>query len=114
MGEISIIPCNGCTECCKSDLIFIHPELGDSAKNYLTEDYEGRIILQHKENGDCIYLNKKGCSIHDNRPAICKKLDCRTFLKMPKHMKYDSRVINKKVLQAAKKLRNKMRLMRCK
>lgn len=87
MGKGKIInndvPCNGCVECCKGDLIFLHPELGDKASRYETQVIEGRYALKHNDSGDCIYLDRdKGCSIHSNRPAICRELDCALFLAM--------------------------------
>ncbi len=75
------VPCEGCSECCQMDAVFIHPELGDKASEYQTEVYQGRYVLAHKENGDCVYLKRgKGCTIHDKRPAICRELDCALFL----------------------------------
>lgn len=83
------VPCGGCTECCKNDAIYMHPEMGDRAADYLTEEYEGRTILQHKENGDCVYLEKLGCSIWDRRPGICKELDCAVWLDVRRFPKAD-------------------------
>ena len=71
-----VVNCGTCRECCKGDAIFMHPECGDDASLYATDQYEGRTILQHKPNGDCIYLDDaKGCTIHDHRPVICRELD---------------------------------------
>lgn len=78
------LPCNGCTVCCKADMVFIHPECGDRAKDYKTELLpDGRRMLKHKPNGDCVYLEARGCSIHGRRPVVCGELDCRTFLARP-------------------------------
>jgi Fe-S-cluster containining protein len=39
--------------------------------------------LGHRENGDCAYLGESGCTIHENRPTVCRQFDCRTmFLSM--------------------------------
>lgn len=75
------VPCGTCNECCRGDAIFLHPECGDDPSDYSTEMYQGRVILKHKPNGDCIYLDRaKGCTIHASRPAICRELDCRLML----------------------------------
>ena len=35
--------------------------------------------LAQQNNGDCIYLGPDGCTNYANRPAICRKFDCRKF-----------------------------------
>lgn len=75
------VPCGTCNECCRGDAIFLHPEHGDDASLYQTELYQGRVILAHKTNGDCIYLDRAlGCTIHDRRPTICREFDCRALV----------------------------------
>lgn len=78
-----IVPCNGCTECCKGDAIYMHPECGDDARRYKTEvcQESGRTMLAHKPNGDCVYLDRKtGCTIWERRPVVCREMDCVIFL----------------------------------
>lgn len=75
------VPCGTCTECCKGDAIFLHPECGDDPAQYETENYQGRTILKHHPNGDCVYLDRqRGCTIHDRRPTICREMDCRIIV----------------------------------
>jgi hypothetical protein len=43
-------------------------------------------MLQHKANGDCIYLGKRpdgkeGCTIHGSAPQMCGEMDCRQVQK---------------------------------
>ena len=77
-----LVPCGTCTECCHGDAIFMHPECGDVPANYETDSYEGRLILKHKPNGDCIYLDRSaGCTIHSRRPVICREMDCRILVR---------------------------------
>jgi hypothetical protein len=79
------VPCNGCTACCRNDLLFLHPEMGDIAEDYetmpATNPLNGRpgLALKHKPEGGCIYLGDAGCTIHDRAPAICREFDCRGF-----------------------------------
>lgn len=89
----SVVPCNGCTACCKRERIVLYPEHGDDPSQYLTVPAtlndslrgvigDGRVMLQHKPNGECIYLGESGCTIWDRAPNICKVFDCRKwFLK---------------------------------
>jgi len=79
------VPCNGCRACCLSDLIILHEELGDDPETYKChgELVGGRIIffLDRKFNGECVYLDEHGCTIHDRAPAVCKEFDCRLFFR---------------------------------
>ncbi len=73
-----VVPCNGCTLCCQGDAIRLEPE--DNAEEYQTEPHPyvpGALMLAHKPNGECIYLDERGCSIHDRAPSLCRAADCR-------------------------------------
>jgi hypothetical protein len=85
----------------------MHPEWGDDESQYKTESYKGRVILAHKNNKDCVYLNRQtGCTIYERRPSVCRGLDCRKLLKLPNDMKH---LISKPMLRAAKRMKVKMR-----
>lgn len=77
------VPCNGCTVCCQNDAVFLHPECGDDPAKYQIEIADdGRAMLAHKPNRDCIYLDRdKGCTIHADRPVVCREMDCGEVLK---------------------------------
>ncbi|EJM1834574.1 YkgJ family cysteine cluster protein [Salmonella enterica] len=82
------VPCNGCTLCCRSDAISIHPELGDVAEDYQTEPHivpqmaaDGIVMLAHKPDGSCVYLGDDGCTIHGKAPALCREFDCRRWVR---------------------------------
>lgn len=83
MAKRAHVPCDGCVACCINDAIILHPECGDDPSVYETEDirhpFTGKPakMLKHKPNGECIYLGKGGCTIHDRAPAICREFDCR-------------------------------------
>jgi hypothetical protein len=50
--------------------------------NYQTEPHPyipGALMIAHKPNGDCIYLDEKCCSIHDHAPSLCRSADCRSI-----------------------------------
>ena len=83
--KIKFVPCNGCTLCCQGDAVRITEE--DNADEYLTEPHPyipNALMIAHKPNGDCIYLNDTGCSIHDRAPSLCRSADCRSLA-----LKYD-------------------------
>lgn len=89
------VPCDGCTICCHNDAVLITPE--DYKRHrfmfwrkYIPYDvvshpyYKGKFMLAHKPNGHCIYLDdadkgEGGCSIHECKPTMCKKMDCRAI-----------------------------------
>lgn len=74
------VPCNGCTLCCQGDAIRLLPE--DDPSQYQTVPHDwmpGQLMLDHKKNGDCIYLGETGCTIHDRKPLMCREMDCRTL-----------------------------------
>ena len=81
-GEIKyrFVPCSGCTLCCRGDAIRLTAE--DNSKQYITEPHPyiaGALMIAHKENGDCIYLDPNGCRIHNSAPSLCRIADCRSI-----------------------------------
>lgn len=83
--KYTFVPCNGCTLCCQGDAIRLTEE--DNPEEYLTELHpyiSGALMLAHKPNGDCVYLDENGCSIHDHAPSLCRSADCRSLA-----LKYD-------------------------
>jgi hypothetical protein len=76
----SYVPCDGCTRCCHNDAIRLLP--GDDPGQYVTVPhpyFTGELMLDHKPNGDCIYLGDSRCEIHSRRPQMCREMDCRTI-----------------------------------
>lgn len=94
------LKCGTCTVCCQGDLIFLKP--GDDIRLYKTTMIEGKIILQHKPNGDCIYLDR-GCSIYDKRPTVCRDLDCRKVYKKAKRNPQYLKFLQADFMKAAKR-----------
>lgn len=83
MTDRANVPCDGCTACCRNDLLILHPEMGDDPTQYETQrvinPITGRpaLALKHKPGGGCLYLGPGGCMIWDRAPAICREFDCR-------------------------------------
>jgi len=72
------VPCNGCTYCCHGDAVRILPT--EDLTQYQVERhpyFSGCYMIAHKPNGDCIYLEANGCTIHDRKPQQCREMDCR-------------------------------------
>lgn len=73
------INCDGCTACCCVDWVELHPE--DESSQYQTTLVDGKSVLQHAEDGRCIYL-KEGCTIYDHRPLECRTFNCTTAVRL--------------------------------
>jgi Fe-S-cluster containining protein len=78
------VPCQGCTACCRGELVVLFPEDGDDPARLEHVELPGGelgplLVLKHRENGDCVYLGPQGCTIHDRAPAVCRAFDCRTY-----------------------------------
>ena len=82
MEYLAKVPCNGCRLCCINDLVRLLP--ADLNRGYKTEPHpmypKTQLMIAHKPNGECIYLNESGCSIHDNSPQMCREMDCRNIM----------------------------------
>ena len=64
----------------------LRPEKGDDPGAYqtavcFTPGREPYVILDRHPNGDCVYLNESGCTIHDRAPFECRRYDCRAMFK---------------------------------
>lgn len=76
------VPCNGCTACCRGELVVLDPDV-DDMNGYLVDAATiGGVdakVLKRKPNGDCVYLGDGGCTIWNRAPAMCRVFDCRLF-----------------------------------
>lgn len=74
------VPCNGCTRCCHNDAIRILPHEDASRWRTVPHDYRpDALMLEHKPNGDCVYLGDHGCTIQNDKPQMCSEMDCRNL-----------------------------------
>ena len=78
VARLGDVPCNGCTLCCHRDLVRILPH-EDVAKFCVVPHplMPGAFVLEHKQNGDCVYLGDGGCTRHHDKPQMCREMDCR-------------------------------------
>lgn len=87
---MAMVPCGSCHLCCVNELVILMPEAGDVVGDYLTKKVrlgpQEVDALQHRENGECVYLGPDGCTIHDRSPVLCREYDCRLAFKLvPRH-----------------------------
>lgn len=76
------VPCGTCNLCCtKGD---IKLEDGDFDVNgkprfiVMPERVDDDYILGHRSDlGHCVYLHDGKCAIHNDKPSVCKRFDCR-------------------------------------
>lgn len=72
------VPCNGCVRCCTGKANRVLDERGQF--KYQVEPHPREIdtwMLASKPDGSCVYLNETGCSIHFDKPKMCREFDCR-------------------------------------
>jgi Fe-S-cluster containining protein len=94
--DVHVPECATCPGfCCHDDAIVLHPDEGDDPSLYQTvkmpHPFKDEVVdvLDHKPNGDCIYLDVVDgvgrCGVYDHRPIICRGFDCsRSFAKIPR------------------------------
>lgn len=73
----STVDCGPCTACCKHDHVILGPK--DDPAAFKWHEENGYVVLDRKDNGDCVYLEPAGCGIHGAAPDICKRFDCRVL-----------------------------------
>jgi Fe-S-cluster containining protein len=62
--------------CCKLNFALTPGEVKEGKVKW---DREFPYLIAHQENGYCAHLDSgKGCEIHADRPALCRRFDCRT------------------------------------
>lgn len=94
------VPCGTCTECCRhrekvplTDQDDVALYEGNTQWIHFRSDppHIERLVLQHKKNGECIYLGEQGCTIYADRPQICRRFDCRVsylrFMQQPRNVR---------------------------
>ncbi|ACK78268.1 hypothetical protein AFE_1014 [Acidithiobacillus ferrooxidans ATCC 23270] len=60
-------------------LIVVSPSMGDDIAQFEAvpmPEMPGFFRIPEQENGDCHYLGKDGCTIHDHAPAMCQFFSC--------------------------------------
>ena len=103
--------CSQCGICCQLFLINLSKEEYQSGKYKtqfeefgLIDDFKkavscGANIIKQQNDGSCVYLEGKNCSIHEIRPRVCKEFFCasklKKFRKMIKQIKKKRNFLNR-------------------
>jgi len=73
--------CNRCLACCHFKRIQLNPyEIARLARNHgvsttaFIDRYTttGGTVLRFRKDGACVFLNDRGCSVHPDRPLVCR------------------------------------------
>ena len=73
--------CHACKRCCRNKAILVNPyevlrlarRLGLSTTESISSQTEaGGTVLRSAEDGNCVFLNDRGCSVHPDRPLACR------------------------------------------
>ena len=86
-GEVSDVPCDGCTACCRSSqFIHIAPDEADALAHVPAALLfaapglpAGHVLMGYDERGHCPLLVDDRCSIYEHRPRTCRTYDCRVI-----------------------------------
>lgn len=72
--------CGRCSSCCINKKIQVNPyEIGRlaahfnvSTTTFIKDKTEKGVYLSRQSDGTCSFLSKDGCSVHPNRPLVCR------------------------------------------
>ncbi|PWE16579.1 YkgJ family cysteine cluster protein [Marinicauda salina] len=72
--------CNACNRCCRGKIIQINPyelarlarRLGVSASKFVERYTDDGVRLKRDETGTCVFLGEAGCTVHPDRPLVCR------------------------------------------
>jgi hypothetical protein len=85
VGEAKV-PCNGCSECCYSEVIGVNPaiESPSSLAHLDLEPYPAGgagdpMRVRKRDDGACVHLGEHGCTVWQYRPTVCRLYDCRVY-----------------------------------
>jgi Fe-S-cluster containining protein len=88
------VPCNGCRACCHGSRIEVDTskEPPERLKHLdLVPDPHGDMRLRRREeDGACVHLGERGCTIYEHRPEVCRSYDCRMWSRIGIRRTYDT------------------------
>jgi hypothetical protein len=81
-GEAFGYQCHRCMRCCRDKVVQVNPyeiarlarRLGQTTAQFRKAWTEGGAggLLARKEGGACVFLTPEGCSVHPDRPLVCR------------------------------------------
>jgi uncharacterized protein len=116
-GSAFSYSCHACSRCCHDKIIHVNPyEVARLAKNrgvstteFLAQytDANG-ITLKQTDAGACVFLSPQGCSVHADRPLVCRLYPLgrhvtadgeETFVELIPHPQSEGRYSNEGTVQ---------------
>ena len=78
------VPCGACTACCHYPTVIVDEKRGRKrlARLRTERSPDGELVLQRRSDGACVHLGTQGCTVYEQRPAVCRTFDCRIFAAM--------------------------------
>jgi hypothetical protein len=73
------VPCGSCRECCWHGRVDVYPGMDEMEHLDAERDDDGKYWLRKREDGACVHLGDKGCTIYAHRPRSCRAYDCRLY-----------------------------------
>lgn len=72
--------CHRCLRCCHDKLIQVNPyeaarlarRIGTSTTDFAARYLEDGVFLRRVESGACVFLGPQGCTVHPDRPLVCR------------------------------------------
>lgn len=72
--------CKRCLQCCRSKKIQVNPyeiarlagNLGISTTDFISGFTHSGTHLKQDDDGVCLFLDSQGCSVHKDRPLVCR------------------------------------------
>lgn len=72
--------CHRCLRCCHDKLIQVNPYeaarlarcIGVSTTEFAARYLEDGVFLRRVERGACVFLGPQGCTVHPDRPLVCR------------------------------------------
>lgn len=72
--------CHRCLKCCRDKLIQVNPyevarlarRIGISTTAFIADHLEDGVFLRRVPDGACEFLGPQGCTVHPDRPLVCR------------------------------------------
>jgi hypothetical protein len=77
-------PGGACTACCHYPGIVVDEKRDRKRLAHLVTERspDGELVLQRRSDRACVHLGERGCTVYEQRPAVCRTFDCRIFAAM--------------------------------
>jgi Putative zinc- or iron-chelating domain len=83
-GDAGPVPCRACSACCYYEGIPVDEKRDRQRLPHLMTERNvaGELVLRQRPDGACVHLGDWGCTVYEQRPAVCRSFDCRAFAAM--------------------------------